>query len=222
MDARINTAYSLNPWFNKGNESKYDDISVEKLLADLNRTLNQKGTPTIEASKAKSLLILAKRKLEQGNSIDAKRIIHEAKKILKPYGNVLGKQGSDEDTGIQNSFKNKEPISRDRAPEETELKRKYQDVSPEADVSFQYPTALTSGQSFLAVPAHERQHVANAVSKAIFEGKPVQTIVSYQLRYDPQTGKPYLAGGTTRTIHLPHFEINTKEDFLGKNLDVMG
>jgi len=221
MDTRINTAYSLHPWFDKGNRSKYEDISVEKRLTDLDRTLNQEGTPTMEAGKAKSLLTLAKRKLEQGNSIDAKRIVQEAKKILKPYGEILGKQRSDDNTVIHNPFK-KEPISIYRATEKADSKRNYQDVSQDADVSFQYPTALTSAQSFLAVPAHERQHVANSISEAIFEGKNVQTIVSYKLRFDPHTGKPYLAGGTTRTIHLPHFEINTKEDFLGKNLDVIG
>ena len=222
MDTRINTSHSLNPWFNKGNETTYDDMSVEKLLADLNRTLNQKGTSTLEASKARSLLTLAKRKLDEGNPIDAKRIVYEAKKIIKPYTNTLSKSGSDENNGLQIDFKEREPIIEADTAEKTETKRKYQDGSQDTDVSFQYPTALTSAQSFLAVPAHERQHVANSISEAILEGRQVRTIVSYKLRYDPNTGKPYLAGGTTRTLHLPHFEIQSKEDSLGKNIDVTG
>lgn len=78
--------------------------------------------------------------------------------------------------------------------------RKYMDVSDEANVSFQSPTHISPEASFAAVSAHEQQHVANAVATGSQPGnRLIYSSVSLQMEVCPECGKPYIAGGTTKT-----------------------
>lgn len=78
--------------------------------------------------------------------------------------------------------------------------RKYMDVSDEPNVSFQSPTHISPEASFAAVSAHEQQHVANAVAKGSQPGnRLIYSSVSLQMEVCPECGKPYIAGGTTKT-----------------------
>lgn len=91
----------------------------------------------------------------------------------------------------------------------------YQDVSNDPGVSFTYPGRLTGPESFLAVPAHEYEHVRRSLREAILNGERVLVFASYKVRYDPATGEPYMAGGVTRTIKIPDIPAPEK----GKAVD---
>ncbi len=89
--------------------------------------------------------------------------------------------------------------------------RKYMDVSNEANVSFKAPTHIAPEASFAAVSAHEQQHVSNAVSTGSQPGNQlVSSSVSFQMGICPECGKPYIAGGTTRT-QIKYNESNPYE-----------
>ncbi len=95
----------------------------------------------------------------------------------------------------------------------------YKDVSDEAGVSFTYASPLSGPESFVAVPAHEMEHVGNAVDRAIFKGDNVMVFVSYRIDYDPYTGEPFMAGGTTRTITVSHHY--RRHSSVGSNIDMV-
>ena len=113
------------------------------------------------------------------------------------------------------------PVSRGKKPGDSPEKKKsshtYQDISNDPGVSFSYPAKLSGPQSFLAVPAHEYEHVRNSIGEAVLNGKKVMVLVSYTIRYDPGTGEPYMAGGVTRTIHYPDIPNPGK----GENIDTL-
>ncbi len=89
--------------------------------------------------------------------------------------------------------------------------RKYMDVSNEANVSFQSPTHISPEASFAAVSAHEQQHVSNAVAMGNQPGNQlVSSSVSLKTDICPECGKPYIAGGTTRT-QIKYNESNPYE-----------
>lgn len=89
--------------------------------------------------------------------------------------------------------------------------RKYMDVSNEANVSFQSPTHISPEASFAAVSAHEQQHVSNAVATGNQPGNQlVSSSVSIKTDICPECGKPYIAGGTTRT-QIKYNESNPYE-----------
>lgn len=221
MELKVNSSSLLNSSLYEGNKSKYDLINVKRLIANVIRMLNEEGISNLKSSQALHLINLARSALAEGNYSEAERVIREAMKYLKPLDEMMGKRILNEGSGGENDRERGEPVDDNKAPEGVQAKRKYQDVSNEGDVSFQYPTPLNAGQSFIAVPAHERQHVANSISGAILDAERVLTIVSYRLRYDPNTGEPYLAGGTTRTIHLPHYERKKTAAKLGENINVI-
>jgi hypothetical protein len=81
-----------------------------------------------------------------------------------------------------------------------------------------YESSLSGPQSFLAVPAHEAEHVGRRVSEAVLNGERIWVIVSYRIRYDPETGQPYMAGGTTRTIKFTHDRRH--DAYLGTNVNL--
>jgi hypothetical protein len=97
------------------------------------------------------------------------------------------------------------------------VKHMYKDVSNDIGVSFTYPSSLTGPESFLAVPAHEGEHVARAVSEAVLKGEKVLVTVSYSIDYDPVTGEPYMSGGLTRITKFAHYEKKPPEN--GKFVD---
>ena len=84
---------------------------------------------------------------------------------------------------------------------ETCEKRKYQDGSDDMGVSFQTPTNIAPEQAAAAVRGHENEHVVREQAKARQEGRRVVS-QSVTLHTDicPECGKPYISGGTTRTV----------------------
>ena len=79
-------------------------------------------------------------------------------------------------------------------------KRKYQDVSDDAGVSFQTPTELSPERAASAVRGHEMEHVVREQAKADQEGREVVSqTVTYQSAICPECGKAYISGGTTTT-----------------------
>ena len=75
--------------------------------------------------------------------------------------------------------------------------RKYKDGSDEM-VSFKTPGHISPGESYSKVMAHEKEHVANAVSEGRKENKELVSVsVSLQTAVCPECGDSYVSGGTT-------------------------
>ena len=83
---------------------------------------------------------------------------------------------------------------------ETCKKRKYQDGSDEANVSFKSASHISPESAASAVRAHEGEHVSNAYKKAAEkDGKVVRASVSIHTSVCPECGRVYVSGGTTDT-----------------------
>ena len=84
---------------------------------------------------------------------------------------------------------------------ETCEKRKYQDGSDDMGVSFQTPTNIAPEQVAAAVRGHENEHVVREQAKARREDRRVVSqSVTLHTAICPECGKPYVSGGTTRTV----------------------
>lgn len=84
---------------------------------------------------------------------------------------------------------------------ETCEKRKYQDGSDDASVSYQTPTHIDPDMVASAVRGHEMEHVAHEQAKAEQEDrKVVSQTVTLHTDICPECGKTYISGGTTRTV----------------------
>lgn len=83
---------------------------------------------------------------------------------------------------------------------ETCEKRKYQDGSTDAGVSYKTPTKIAPEQAAAAVRGHEMEHVVREQAKAKREDR---TVVSQSVTIHtdicPECGKVYVSGGTTKT-----------------------
>lgn len=143
---------------------------------------------------------MAKKAMQNGNLFAAQSWVQKAIALIKPQEDSPPLNPNKEPEAPKGKTQ-ESPSERDLQQEKT-TKHFYRDVSSGEAVSFKYGSNLTGPQSFISVPAHERQHVWHAISKAILKGERVETIVSYKVRYDPKTGEPYIAGGVTRvTTH---------------------
>lgn len=94
--------------------------------------------------------------------------------------------------------------SAQKASEEGECqtceRRKYQDGSDDAGVSYQTPTHIAPEQAASAVLGHEMEHVVREQAKAEREGrKVISQSVTMHTAICPECGKAYVSGGTTRT-----------------------
>lgn len=79
--------------------------------------------------------------------------------------------------------------------------RSYRDVSNDPGVSFKTPTKISPGAAGSMVMAHEQQHVTRNRSKAEREDREVvSSSVSIHTSICNECGKPYVSGGTTRTV----------------------
>ena len=47
----------------------------------------------------------------------------------------------------------------------------------------------------------------------------IMVFVSYNIRYDPETGEPYMAGGETWSITFSHIKPKDNETHAGKMID---
>lgn len=90
---------------------------------------------------------------------------------------------------------------------ETCENRRYQDGSDDPGVSFKSATKISPEAAASAVRGHEMEHVYRNQAKAAREGKKVvsQSVV-IKSAICPECGKPYVAGGETRTV------TKTKQD----------
>ncbi|MBN1799533.1 MAG: hypothetical protein JW822_13240 [Spirochaetales bacterium] len=149
--------------------------------------------------RALNFMYMAETALKNGNMAAARNFAQKAMHILKPEQDVYRKDKklSREQKSIKIDNNHQEPVEKPK-----QVKHTYQDVSNDVGVSFTYPAKLTGAQSFIAVPAHEAEHVGRRVSEAVLNGERVMILVSYKIRYDARTGQPYVAGGTTRAIKI--------------------
>ena len=107
--------------------------------------------------------------------------------------------------------------------------RKYQDGSNDPGVSFKTPTELSPESAASAVRAHENQHVVREQAKAEREDrKVVSQTVSYHTAICPECGRPYISGGTTRTVTkaatqqeqlAAKFRVGIEQESKGRYLD---
>ena len=178
-------------------QHKSDQIvnrTVEKAKALLYQSAMGKLDP-----RALNLMFMAETALKNGNTPAASNFANKALKILKSKEGVdierkYSSQEQKPSTILNSNF--------EQVEKQKHIKHSYKDISNDPGVSFTYTTSLTGPQSFIAVPAHEAEHVRRRVSEAVFNGERVMVLVSYKVRYDPETGQSYMAGGTTRTIKI--------------------
>lgn len=79
--------------------------------------------------------------------------------------------------------------------------RKYQDGSDDPGVSFKNATKISREAAASAVRGHEMEHVYRNRAKAAREGREVVSqSVTIKTGICPECGKPYVAGGETRTV----------------------
>lgn len=84
---------------------------------------------------------------------------------------------------------------------ETCEKRKYQDGSDDAGVSFKTPTRLSPDQAASAVRGHEQEHVVREQAKAEREDREVVSQkVTLHTDICPECGRVYVSGGVTETV----------------------
>jgi hypothetical protein len=182
--------------------------------------------------RAMNLMFMAQTALKNGNAAAAENFARAAVRVLRPeksLGKPPEKPGArppgspagnsplqpPEQAPVQGPLQSPEQLPGEAPTQQPQkqapppplqppeaVKHTYKDVSHDAGVSFTYPSSLTGPQSFLAVPAHEAEHVGRRVSEAVLKGERILVTVSYRVRYDPRTGQPYIAGGTTRTVKL--------------------
>lgn len=104
--------------------------------------------------------------------------------------------------------------------------RKYQDGSDDPGVSFKTASKIAPEAAAAAVRGHEMEHVYRNQAKAAREGREVvsQTVV-LKTGICPECGKPYIAGGETRTVtkakNEPDFSVGTETDSKGSLFDTV-
>ena len=99
--------------------------------------------------------------------------------------------------------------------------REYVDVSNDPGVSFKSPTKVAPSQAASAVSAHEGEHVTNEQARAKEEGREVisQTVVLHS-DICKECGRPYVSGGTTRTVTGNKTPSQINPDPRGQNIDL--
>lgn len=87
--------------------------------------------------------------------------------------------------------------------------RKYKDGSNDPGVSFKTATSLSPEEAATAVRSHENEHVVREQAKANRENREVVSqSVTYHTAICPECGRPYISGGTTRTVTRAESEIS--------------
>jgi hypothetical protein len=184
------------------------DIQAENLVrrARVMVSLQDKAS-----ARAMNLVQMAETALKNGNPVSAHNFAQKVVQILGP-----GQPGSEPGKEIKLPEPKLPSPSRVKIPaEKKHTEHTYQDASNDPGVSFTYPGKLSGPQSFLAVRAHEYEHVRRSLRDAVLNGKRVMVLVSTRMRFDPATGEAYLAGGVTRTLRFP--DIPAPET--GKSVD---
>lgn len=90
-------------------------------------------------------------------------------------------------------------------------RRKYQDGSDDAGVSYKTPTHIAPEQAASAVRGHEMEHVSREQVKAEREDrKVVSQSVTVNTAICPECGEAYVSGGTTKTITMTNERGDTE------------
>jgi hypothetical protein len=157
--------------------------------------------------RAINLILMAENALKNGNAGAADNFASRAVKLLEPANETVQNPDLQKQKIPENFIPDKKSNENTKTAESSKpATHMYQDVSSDAGVSFSYAAPLTGPQSFIAVPAHEAEHVGRRVSEAVLNGEQIMVSVSYSVKYDPRTGEPYMAGGVTRTVTLSHYK----------------
>lgn len=109
--------------------------------------------------------------------------------------------------------------------------RKYKDGSNDPGVSFKTATSLSPEEAVTAVRSHENEHVVREQAKAARENREIiSQSVTYQTAMCPECGRPYISGGTTRTVtraaseaqnpFAEKFQAGLNEEIKGRFLDI--
>lgn len=204
--------------YNNNQKEVKESIQVDsEVLKKAKALLYQAGMKNPD-QRALNLIVMAENALKNGNPVAADNFANRAIRFINPDIQLKLNQ-PENNISAEKYFKPENYSS-----QKIEVKEKpkptthmYKDVSNDAGVSFTYPSSLTGPESFLAVPAHEGEHVARAVSDAVLKGEKVLVTVSYRINYDPVTGEPYMSGGLTRITKFAHYEKKPPEN--GKFID---
>ena len=180
---------------------------IEQLIQRVEKLVNKPGQGNFQDNRSLNFILLAKKALKNGNITAAQGYIQKALSLIDTEKNISLHNPDEKPEKKQEPEPTTPPPKKNlpKEKEDEENKHVYQDVSTGENVTFKYGSQLTGPQSFLAVPAHEQQHVRHALSQAMLTGKKVNVYVSYRIKYDPKTGEPYIAGGQTKVItHKDH------------------
>lgn len=200
--------YSATPLYQDTPGNPVTDIQAEKIVKRARAMISFQDKTSIQTM---NLMQMAETALKNGNPASARNFAQKVVLMLTP---------GIADKILQNRGKLPEPKipgqGKTIPKKKKHTEHTYQDVSNDPGVSFTYPGRLTGPESFLAVPAHEYEHVRRSLREAILNGERVLVYVRYKIRYDPATGEPYMAGGVTTTHHLPDIPAPEK----GKAVDI--
>lgn len=140
--------------------------------------------------------------------------------------NALANKIAALDRRISNLENRLEKLNEQKGECQTCKNRKYQDGSDDPGVSFKTASKIAPEAAASAVRGHEMEHVYRNRAKADREGREV---VSQSVRLKtgicPECGKPYIAGGETRTVtktkNEPDFSVGTEQEPKGSLFDTV-
>ena len=130
------------------------------------------------------------------------------------------------DRRIDNLESRLEKLNENKGECQTCKNRKYQDGSDDPGVSFKSATKIAPEAAASAVRGHEMEHVYRNQAKAAREGREVvsQSVV-LKTGICPECGKPYIAGGETRTVtkakNEPDFSVGKETEPAGSLFDTV-
>ena len=193
LPVKQNDFLSYIPSYSENNADKStSNQAIEKKIIKAKSMLYQKNMQSIP--NAVNFIFMAETALKNGNAAAADNFTKRAMQVINPI----------EDTETIPYLQAEYNPPKMENPEHTEYS--YHDVSSDPGVSFSSPSKLTGPESFIAVPAHEKEHVSRRISEALLSGDRIYVSVSYRIKYDPNTGEAYMAGGTTRTVRFSKYD----------------
>ncbi|MEW6182729.1 MAG: hypothetical protein AB1500_06060 [Bacillota bacterium] len=109
---------------------------------------------------------------------------------------------SDQGVGVSRGEESEKVLKRLGVKEcQTCKQRQYRDVSNDPGVSFKSPTHVSPEAAYMAVSAHEQEHVLHAQARAELEGREiVYQNVQISTSVCPECGRVYVSGGKTTTV----------------------
>lgn len=140
--------------------------------------------------------------------------------------NALANKIAALDRRISNLENRLEKLNESKGECQTCKNRRYQDGSDDPGVSFKTASKIAPEAAASVVRGHEMEHVYRNRAEAEREGREVvsQTVV-LKTGICPECGKPYIAGGETRTVtkakNEPDFSVGTDSGSKGELFDTV-